>query len=102
MQFRECINCEYLSCTLKKVCVLSPDDPGPNWERGPYNLEDTHDTREDHASEPDHPCNAQYSHNGLCPCCGDMVERFDVVGSVEGFRHECMSCGWESDIFYDC
>jgi hypothetical protein len=101
MQFRECINCPSLSCTLKKVCFLSPDDPGPNWERGPYNLADTNDSREDHASEPEHPCNARSTHNGLCPCCGVEIESSNAPDSGGGLHDECMSCGWESDIYYD-
>jgi hypothetical protein len=87
MTFRECINCEYLSCTLHRSCVIDNQN---------------NDTPDFPALEADDaPCNARHSHNGMCPCCGVELEPSEDVLPEGQFVDVCPSCGWESDISYD-
>jgi len=101
MQFRECLNCEYLSCTLQKVCILSPEDPGPNWVSGQFPPLPPPPDTDEREQPPEPPCTAQFSSNGLCPCCGVVVERDFYDQTEQALFDQCMSCGWESEPFYD-
>jgi len=101
MKFKECINCEHLGCTLNRVCMierLAARKPNNPTEK---QLQQGATIRDGLQDDPEPPCNQQFSHNGLCPCCGVEVERSNVPFSGGAQHDECMSCGWESDLFYD-
>jgi len=86
--FKECEGCPYNGCTVEQQC-LADNDSGPE------------NTDEELLLPPDAPCTANFSHDGLCPCCGAVVERGIWDWAQDAMFDECMSCGWESYPFYD-
>lgn len=102
MSFRECINCQHMTCTLYKKCYIE------HLTLQAVRIAGTHQLAEELANTPDFqpaedgPCTERFSHTGLCPCCGVEVDRRHEPGSGGGEVDECPACGWESDIFYDC
>jgi len=101
MQFRECINCHYLSCTVFKRCILVAESIVKNTPETPV-FPTLQDSTDDERNLPPEPlCNERFSHNGLCPCCGVEVERQRFMDDPFAMYDQCMSCDWESDLFYD-
>jgi hypothetical protein len=101
MGFRECINCEYVSCTLYQRCLLIAEkivrDPNPTEEQ--LQLGATiHDGLHDDA-EP--PCDKEYKQDGLCPCCGCRAVENIPHNQQAAFYYTCDCCEWESEIYYD-
>lgn len=53
--------------------------------------------------ENDECLQVPWAPNGVCPCCGDLLELHDVDYPISngGVYQLCNSCGWESETGYD-
>jgi len=101
MKFRECINCTYSSCTVFRRCLIVAEQVVKNSDVRPVfpQLEPPADDERDFPPEPS--CNERWSIGGMCPCCGAEVERMRFQDDPFAEYEQCMSCDWESDLFYD-
>jgi len=101
MKFKECVNCEYISCTAYRRCLIDAENKVKNTPENRFFPVFEPPGDDELNKEPEPPCNARYSSNGLCPCCGDEIERTRFMDDPFAMFDECMSCGWESDLLYD-